>query len=94
MGAVPAVEVDTDKNGFHEEEDALIGKEGAHNRSSIVDVGRPEQAEFKRDHGAGDSPDDKEQQHGFGPAARQQHPIGVFVPQSQSLRDTQQERYP
>src|SRR5437773_12323528 len=46
--AIPPVEANTDEDGFHEEEDALKGKEGTNNGYGIVDVGRPEQSEIKR----------------------------------------------
>src|SRR5437667_3872011 len=39
---IPTIEVDTDKDGFHEEENALNGKEGTRDGSGIVDIGRPE----------------------------------------------------
>src|SRR6266702_7376800 len=87
--AIPAIEVDADKDGFHKEENALNGKEGTNDGASKVDIGRPEQAEFKRNHRAGDGANDKDQGDGFGPATGQQHPVGVLVPQTQPFSNTE-----
>ena len=91
--AIPAVEVDAQKDGFREEEDALKGKQRADDGAGKLGIGGPEQTEFKGDDRAGDGADDKDHGDGFGPATGDGHPDGIFMPESKPLGDTEHQRH-